>query len=130
MSLFSDIQDQLASQLAEFSTIGLAWTTQPTEDFDADIPAALYYLSGEVSDPSPYSHRTIQPREVTITVLIVCNLADLETRLPEVRAAMVGFQPTGDGWDVFEHDSGEAVVILGGICWFEDRYTAIKHDGS
>lgn len=132
MSLLDNIQTRLAAQLGNFNTVALSWTSQPLEDFDEDLPAALHYLESDDSGPSPFGNETIQPGETTIAVLIVCPLADLETRRSELRAALVGWEPDAVGttvYDVFEHVTGQSLAILGQICWWKDTFTANRHGG-
>ena len=129
MSLIDQVVTRIDTAATTFVTVKHSWTTKPIEDFDAELPAALPYLDGDTSEPSPYSNETIQPGEVVVSVMLVCEVADLEDLRNELYAALGGWQPTGNKWDVFEHVSGDNQAILGGICWWVERYAITRYSG-
>jgi hypothetical protein len=122
MSLIDQVGTQLTSNLSSFATIGQAWTSKPIADFDAELPAALFYLSGIQSETSPYDNVTIQPAEYEVTVLLVCAVDAIENLMDELSAALVGFEPTGAAFEAFEHVSGSALVIKESIVWWRDVF--------
>jgi len=129
VSLLAEVGTQLGNNLSSFPTVGLAWTSKPIADFDAEVPAALYYLSSIQSEASPYNTETIQPGDYEITVLLVCAVDALESLLIELNAAMVGFQPTG-AFEAFEHVSGNALDINQSVIWWRSVYAARNyHEG-
>lgn len=128
MALLTEVGSLLADNLPSFETIGLAWTSKPIADFDAEVPAALYYLSRIQSEASPYdANETVQPGDYEITVLMVCDISALETLLAEVNSAMVGFQPTGS-FEAFEHVSGDALDVNQSLIWWRSVYAARNYN--
>lgn len=127
MTLTSQVGEQLTSVLlgetdANFKTVGPAWTSKPVENFDQETPACWYYLDGMQSEASPYMNETLQPGDFRIAVLIVCPVADIEGLIDEVKAALVGFEPTDGAWEAFEHLDGSALDINNSIIWWRDIY--------
>lgn len=124
MTLLAQVGTQLEDNLTSFQTVALAWTTTPIADFDAETPAALYYLSGIQSESSPYNTEIIQPGDYEVTVLMVCPVVDIEALLAEMDGVMVGFQPTGSSFEAFQHVSGNALDIKGTLIWWRSVYAA------
>jgi hypothetical protein len=122
MSLIDQVGTQLTSNLSSFATVGLAWTSKPVADFDDELPAAWYYLSSIRSETSPYDNVTIQPAEYEVTVLMVCAVESLEGLMAELKAALVGFQPTDAAFEAFEHVSGDALDVNESIVWWRDVF--------
>lgn len=129
MTIQAQVITQLNTELTNFNTVKAAWTSKPLANFDAELPAALVYLAGIESEPSPFANATIQPGDYRIAVLIVCPVADLETRMGEVRVALAGFEPTGGTWDPFEHQSGDTVEINESIVWWRDVFASRNYQG-
>ncbi len=126
-ALIDQVDTLLKANLPSFSTIEKSWTVKPIEDFDSDTPAALYYLAGIQSQPSPFDTEVIQPSETTITILIVCEIDSLDALRNELLTAMVGFEPTGTSYDVFEHVSGQSLDIDGIIVWWSDSFVVTSY---
>jgi len=126
-ALIDQVHTHLTANLPSFTTKEKAWTAKPVEDFDAETPAALYYLSGVVSEPSQFDTEVIQASESTITVLIVCEVDSLDTLCNELLTAMVGFEPVGVSYDVFEHISGQSLDINGDIVWWSDSFAVTSY---
>lgn len=125
MSLMTEVGAQLSANLPSFVTVKAAWTSTPVADFDAELPAALYYLAGFESEASPFANDTLQPGDISVGVLVVCPVGNLEALLEELRGTLAGFEPTGDANDVyeaFEHVRGESLDINASVVWWLDLY--------
>lgn len=122
MSLMQQVGAQLTGNLPSFATVTAAWTSKPIANFDTELPAALYYLDGIQSEASPYMNETIQPGDFRVAVLIVCPVASIEALIEELRAGLVGFEPTGGAFEAFEHVSGDTLDISEAIIWWRDLF--------
>lgn len=129
MNLITQVGTQLAANLPSFVTISKAITSDPLSDIDSEIPAAYYYLAGTQSEASPYNNATIQPGDYTVAVDMLCAADDLEAMFAELRAALVGFQPTAGTWESIEHVSGDTMRINAGIVWWREQFVARNYQG-
>lgn len=122
MTLMTQVGTQLSNNLPSFETNAAAWTSKPVANFSSELPAAFHFLESITSEPSPFATEILQPAEYVVTVLIVCAVASIETLAEEVRAAMVGFQPTGGSWEAFEHTQSDSLDINEKIVWWKESF--------
>lgn len=101
--------------------VRFAFTTEPIEDYSADLPVILVYPLGYDASQSLADNLVIQDVVVEVACLLGCAIADYETLLAELRAAAMG-------WVFGQHDAmelgGASIVgIKGSYIWWRETYS-------
>ncbi len=127
---FLDIEQyraEIEDKAPFFKTVELAWTMEPVEDFEEEVPAALVYPGEQYSTRDSDSPTSRQGVVSEIRVLIVCKLSDLSRGIKDLREALFGFQP-GEKFEETKYRNrgerpfGRPIDIKAKYVWWEETY--------
>lgn len=103
-----------------------AWTKDPVDNFESEVPACLVYpgeaFSSQAGD-SPVCRQLVAP---SVSVIVICKIEQLPVTLKEIRLAVIGWSPDENyAFFRFTHRNkpfGEPMDILASYIWWLDVY--------
>lgn len=105
--------------------VQFAFTSEPLKDYSDDLPVIMVYPGGYSPQASGIDNFVVQATDVEIVCLLGCAIADYETLLDELRAAVIGW--THGYYDAFEMGGASIEGIKGGYIWWRETYTTRIH---
>jgi len=97
-----------------------AYTSDPVEDVDEDLPIIFVYPGSFSASPSETDNYVRQLISEEVICLIGCPIADYESIRDQLRAAAIGW--THEEYDALELSGGETLNIAGGVIWVQETY--------
>lgn len=106
----------------------LAWSTDPINEFDCQVPTCLVYPGQQFSTRTHDSPVCRQETSLSVVCLIVAPIADLGIVVKDIRDAIVGWQ-IDPYYSImrFTHQNipfGGTLEIKGEYIWWQDIYEA------
>lgn len=97
---------------------------EPPDDL-YNMATSLYVYMGEDAASGDGTDSLVSHRmDRTVHISVLCQSANLEAALIELRTAMIGFNPgAADGYDDFQFVSGRLMNKKSGVDWWDEVYS-------
>lgn len=104
----------------------LAWTTDPVDEFEKEVPTCLVYPAAQFSSQSRDSPTCRQETQLGVACIIITPLADLGLVVKDIREALLGWQVAPEySILTFSHQNipyGMPMDIKGKYVWWQELY--------
>lgn len=120
--MIDDFITYLTNNTESFTTIEHAWTMEPVESINDQVPA-LYPFRDEDSAAGDGTDKVVA-RMMTriIRVQIVCRIADFDALQSELYGAALGWS-AGPAFTELAPEGGNMLALKGSLFWWEERFS-------